>query len=141
MIKKIRFAVVIFVAFAVALSVGGAVVRSEQTDSDNSAHHALTEQEGEEKGMQEEEQGEQDQKNLAAQAKISEEQAKEIAEKAANGTATEAELDEQNGQVVYEVDVGDKEVIVNAVNGKVISIGNDDSDDDSDDDDDENNNN
>lgn len=97
MVKKLRFAIVIVVALAVALSAGGAAVGSKKADPDKSARLALTEQEGEEKGEQEEAEGEEDQKNLAAQAKISEEQAKEAAEKATGGTATEVELDEQNG--------------------------------------------
>lgn len=142
--KKLRFALVIIVAMAVALSAGGAVVGPKQTDFDSSAAFALIDHPGEEKGLQEEEEGEEDQDNLASQAKISEERAKKVAEKAVGGTATDVELDRQNGKVVYEVDVGNKEVIVNAKNGKVLSVNNngenDSEDDDSDDDNDSDNN-
>lgn len=151
MVRKLKGLVVTVIVLAVAFSAAGAASTTEQSRTEDlthpSAHHLDGEQKGlqeeqecEQEGQQEEDEGEESQKNLAARAKISEEQAKEAAEKATGGTATEVELDEQNGQVVYEVEVGDKEVIVNAENGKIISTDND-SDDDDDDDDDNNSNN
>lgn len=143
--KKLRFALVIVIALAVALSAGSAA-GPKQTDFDSSAPFALIDHPGEEKGLQEEEEeeGEEGQDNLASQAKISEERAEKVAEKAVGGTATDVELDKQNGNVVYEVDVGDKQVIVNAKNGKVLSVNNngenDSEDDDTNDDNDSDNN-
>lgn len=129
MLKKLRIAAVIVVALAVALSAGGVVVGSEQADPDNSTRLALSQQAGQE-----------DQDNLASQAKISVKQAKEAAEEAAHGVATDVELEKENGQVVYEIEVGNKEVIVNAKNGNVLSVDQEDDDDSDDDDDDSDNN-
>ncbi len=134
MVKKLRISVAIVAALAVALSTGGVAVGSERADLDNLTSHPRNQQEGEEKGLQEGKQGESDQDNLASQAKISKKQAKKAAKKAAKGSVTEVELDEQNGKVVYEVDVGNNEVIVNAKNGKVISVNYDDNGDDDDND-------
>lgn len=59
-------------------------------------------------------------KQLASLAKISEAQAKAAAEKSAGGSASSVTLEEENGNVVYAVTVGKKEVKVDAGNGKVL---------------------
>lgn len=59
-------------------------------------------------------------KQLASLAKISEGQAKAAAEKGAGGTASSVELENENGNVVYAVTVGNKEVKVDAGNGAIL---------------------
>jgi uncharacterized membrane protein YkoI len=57
---------------------------------------------------------------LASLAKISSDQAKVTAEKSANGTASSVKLENENGNVVYVVTVGTKEVKVDAGNGTIL---------------------
>ncbi len=59
-------------------------------------------------------------KRLASLAKISEANAKTAAEKSAGGKATSVKLENENGNIVYEVIVGNKEVKVDAGNGAVL---------------------
>lgn len=59
-------------------------------------------------------------KQLASLAKISPDQAKAVAEQSAGGTASSVKLEEENGNLVYAVTVGTKEVKVDAGNGKVL---------------------
>lgn len=65
---------------------------------------------------------------------ISDEKAKQLAEKAVNGTVTELELDEDDGQFVYELELitnkGEADVEIDAITGKVIEINFDHEDDD-----------
>ncbi len=58
---------------------------------------------------------------LQGLAKITPDQAKAAAAKAANGTATTATLGNENGYVVYEVKVDNQEVKVDAGNGNVLA--------------------
>src|SRR5665811_724245 len=51
---------------------------------------------------------------------ISSDQAKAIAEKAVGGTATAVEQDDEDGGGVYDVQVGNKEVKVDATSGQVL---------------------
>ena len=60
-------------------------------------------------------------KKLASLAKISSDQAKAAAEKSVGGTASSVKLEEENGNVVYAVTVGTKEVKVDAGNGNVLA--------------------
>ena len=53
-------------------------------------------------------------------AKITPEQAIAVAEAAIGRKAKEVELENENGNLVYEVEIGKKEVIVDAGNGKVL---------------------
>ncbi|MBV6622548.1 MAG: PepSY domain-containing protein [Rivularia sp. (in: Bacteria)] len=53
-------------------------------------------------------------------AKITPEQAKAAAEAEIGGQASEVELENEDGNLVYEVEIGKKEVIVDAGNGKVL---------------------
>ena len=55
-------------------------------------------------------------------AKITPEQAKAAAEAAVGGKAKEMELENEDGNLVYDVEIGKKEVIVDAGNGKVLYI-------------------
>ncbi|MCL5798320.1 MAG: PepSY domain-containing protein [Patescibacteria group bacterium] len=59
-------------------------------------------------------------KKLSSLAKISADQAKAAAEKATGGTASSVKLEDENGNVVYAVTVGSKEVKVDAGNGKIL---------------------
>ncbi|MGB3758746.1 MAG: PepSY domain-containing protein [Rivularia sp. (in: cyanobacteria)] len=57
-----------------------------------------------------------------ALAKITYEQAKQAGEAAIGGKANEVELDIENGGLVYDVEIGDKEAIVDAGTGKLLYI-------------------
>lgn len=65
-------------------------------------------------------------KALAGLAKITADQAKQIAETKVGGAASSVELDNENGTLVYEVKIGTQEVKVDAGNGTVLQIENDD---------------
>lgn len=51
---------------------------------------------------------------------VGSDQAKQTAEKAAGGTATAVELEDEDGVSVYNVQVGDKELKIDAGNGNVL---------------------
>lgn len=55
-------------------------------------------------------------------AKITFEEAKKAGETAIGGKANEVELDIENGGLVYDVEVGNKEAIIDAGNGKVLYV-------------------
>ena len=59
-------------------------------------------------------------KQPASLAKVSSDQAKSVAEKSAGGSASSVKLEEENGNVVYAVTVGTKEVKVDAGNGNIL---------------------
>jgi len=59
---------------------------------------------------------------LASSAKISAEQAKQVAEAEVGGTVTSSHLESENGIVVYEVKIGDQEVKVDANDGSVLKV-------------------
>jgi uncharacterized membrane protein YkoI len=74
-----------------------------------------------------EENDSQKQAALAKQAKITEAQSKDIALKEVPGTVNEVELDDENGTIVYDVEVIAKDgtrhdVIIDAKTGKVINV-------------------
>lgn len=58
--------------------------------------------------------------NLQSLAKISPQQAKQTAEKAIGGQASQVELENEDGNLVYSVIIGQKEVKVDAGNGKIL---------------------
>ncbi|MDT4898904.1 MAG: hypothetical protein QOH25_3981 [Acidobacteriota bacterium] len=67
------------------------------------------------------------QARLAKQAKITMEQAREIALKRAPGTIEEGELEKEHGKLVYSFDIRNSqgtitEVQVNAKNGSIVSV-------------------
>jgi uncharacterized membrane protein YkoI len=70
---------------------------------------------------------EQDQAALAREAKITKEQAQEVALKRAPGTVESGELEREHGKLVYSFDVRNAkgtidEVQVSALNGKVVRV-------------------
>jgi uncharacterized membrane protein YkoI len=79
-----------------------------------------------EQGEEEEESAEQ-QAKLASQAKISKEQAQEIALKRAPGTVESGELEREHGKLVYSFDIRNArgtidEVQVSAITGKIVRV-------------------
>ncbi len=77
---------------------------------------------------QENEQGEaRNEAKLARQARITKEQAQEIALKRAPGTVEGAELEREHGKLVYSFDIRNSkgtidEVQVSAINGKIVRV-------------------
>lgn len=62
-----------------------------------------------------------DGKDLLSQAKITEQQAIAAAQKAASGDLDEVDLEHYDGKLVFNVDVGSKDVKVDAGNGDVLN--------------------
>jgi uncharacterized membrane protein YkoI len=62
-----------------------------------------------------------DGKDLLPQAKITEQQATRAAQSAASGSLNEVDLEHYNGRLVFNVDVGDKDVKVDASTGNVLA--------------------
>ena len=58
--------------------------------------------------------------NLQSLAKISPQQAQQAAEKAIGGQASQVELENEDGNLVYSVIIGQKDVKVDAGNGKIL---------------------
>src|SRR3954449_7040262 len=67
-----------------------------------------------------------DGKDLAGQATISEAQAISAARSTASGALIEVDLEHARGRLVYNVDVGAKDVKVDANSGQVIAVDEDD---------------
>lgn len=67
-----------------------------------------------------------DDATLQAEAAISLDEAIAAAEGAADGTVHDIELDYHGDRLVYEVEVGHQEVIVDATDGSIIRVANDD---------------
>ena len=67
-----------------------------------------------------------DGKDLAGQAAISEAQAIAAAQGAASGTLNEVDLERRAGRLIYNVDVGSKDVKVDAGTGQVVAVDADD---------------
>ncbi|WP_037499853.1 PepSY domain-containing protein [Solirubrobacter soli] len=67
-----------------------------------------------------------DGKELAGQAGITEAQAIAAARGAASGDLNEIDLEHRDGVLVYNVDVGSKDVKVDAATGKVLAVDADD---------------
>jgi uncharacterized membrane protein YkoI len=67
-----------------------------------------------------------DGKDLAGQAAISEAQAIAAAQGAASGALNEVDLEHRAGRLVYNVDVGGKDVKVDAGSGQVVAVDADD---------------
>lgn len=63
---------------------------------------------------------------LQSLAKISPQQAQQAAETAQGGKASSVKLENENGSLVYAVKIGQKEIKVDAGNGQVLYIENDD---------------
>jgi|tagenome__1003787_1003787.scaffolds.fasta_scaffold18966804_2 uncharacterized membrane protein YkoI len=67
-----------------------------------------------------------DGKELLSQAKVSEQQAIRAAQSAASGPLNEVDLEHLDGKLVFNVDVGSKDVKVDASTGKVVRVDQDD---------------
>ena len=67
-----------------------------------------------------------DGKDLLPQAKISEQDAIAAAQRAASGALNEVDLEHYQGRLVYNVDVGPKDVKVDATTGDVLAAPQDD---------------
>ena len=63
-----------------------------------------------------------EQASLQAKAKITAEQAKTIALSKVSGTITGVQLDDEDGTLVYEVNIGTQEVSINDIDGTIIKI-------------------
>ena len=63
-----------------------------------------------------------DGKDLASQAKITQQQAEKAAQAATTGSLDETDLEHYEGTLVYNVDVGSKDVKVDASTGKVLAV-------------------
>lgn len=102
-------------ALASTLGLGGLAIALESQDLDNVQTSQATE-ESEENDAEEKQEATQ----LQSLAKISAQQAIQAAEAAQGGTASTVELENENGNLVYEVLIGQTEVVVDAGNGKVL---------------------
>jgi uncharacterized membrane protein YkoI len=67
-----------------------------------------------------------DGKDLLGQAKITEAQAISSAQSATSGKLNEVDLEHRDGKLVFNVDVGAKDVKVDASSGRVVSVDSDD---------------
>jgi uncharacterized membrane protein YkoI len=67
-----------------------------------------------------------DGKDLLPQSKITEQQAISAAQTAAQGDLNEVDLEHRDGSLVWNVDVGKKDVKVDAASGKVVAVDADD---------------
>jgi uncharacterized membrane protein YkoI len=67
-----------------------------------------------------------DGKDLLPQAKITEQQAMSAAQTAASGALNEVDLEHLDGRLVFNVDVGNKDVKVDATTGQVARVDQDD---------------
>src|SRR3954462_13827752 len=67
-----------------------------------------------------------DGKDLAGQARISESQAIAAAQTAASGALNEVDLEHRSGRLIYTVDVGAKDVKVDASTAQVVAVDADD---------------
>jgi uncharacterized membrane protein YkoI len=64
-----------------------------------------------------------DGKDLLPLTTISLDQANAAAQRAATGSLGQVDLERYHGRVVYKVDVGDREVRVDASDGRVVAVG------------------
>jgi uncharacterized membrane protein YkoI len=67
-----------------------------------------------------------DGKDLLPQAEVTEAQAVRAARTAASGGLDEIDLEQDHGRLVFNVDVGSKDVKVDAADGRVLGVGSDD---------------
>ena len=109
-----------------ALGTGGTImIANAQNNSPTATRDARVAQtvdsEADEDAENEDEDDAQEMAQYEALATITADQAKQTAEAAQGATATEVELDEEDGSLVYEVEFADKtEVLVDAGNGEIL---------------------
>ena len=99
------------IALVAAIAAGGAgvAIASGSTDSSPSGGSRLD-----------------DGKDLLPQARVTEQQAIRAAQSAASGGLDEVDLEHDHGRLVFNVDVGGKDVKVDAADGRVLGVGSDD---------------
>jgi uncharacterized membrane protein YkoI len=113
--------------FMSALLTGAGLVFANPAPIAGQKHKAKAEkEEANEHGEEEEESAEQ-QAKLASQARITKEQAQEIALKRAPGTVESGELEREHGKLVYSFDIRNAkgtidEVQVSAITGKIVRV-------------------
>jgi uncharacterized membrane protein YkoI len=71
-----------------------------------------------------------DGQHLVSEASVSPERAVEIAQGVADGRVDDVELDREGGRLVYEVEVGEADVMIDASDGSILSTNDDDQFDD-----------
>lgn len=105
-----------------ALAIGGAGIASA-SGSPNAAEPAGSESPGQEVIHAPDSTGSRldDGANLLSQAKISEQEAIAAAQTAAFGSLSEVDLEDYEGQLVFNVDVGSHDVKFDAANGNVLA--------------------
>lgn len=111
-------------AFATPKTLGAQTAQENGQESKNKEKHKSRDQE---ENDHEDSDEPQDQSKLASQAKITKEQAREIALKRAPGTIEEEELEREHGKLVYSFDIRNAqgtitEVQVNAKDGSIVSV-------------------
>ena len=119
-----KFLVAVFIS---ALVTGAGLVFAGTPPLAGQKHKAKAEkEEADERGEEEEESAEQ-QAKLASQARITKDQAQEIALKRAPGTVESGELEREHGKLVYSFDIRNAkgtidEVQVSAITGKIVRV-------------------
>lgn len=112
------------VGLVTALGAGGvALVANAEGDSPTAARMAQAVDSEANEGPEDEADEANDEQEMSqyqALAKITLAQAQQTAEAAQGGTATNVELDEEDGSLVYEVAFADAEVLVDAGNGEIL---------------------
>ena len=118
---KTSIKVILAAAFAGTLALGG-LVKVGHAQSPvavmQQSQKAIQIAEAGETNDDEQEKSESQLQNLA---KITPQQAKQAAETAVGGTATKVKLENENGSLIYAVEIGSKELTIDAGNGKVLS--------------------
>jgi uncharacterized membrane protein YkoI len=117
-------ALIAVLALAAVTSVVAATPRSQAAQTKKHSSKRTASGEGMEQG---DESSEQEQAGLASQAKITMEQAREVALRRAPGNVESAELEREHRQLVYSFDIRNAqgtiiEVQVNALTGKVARV-------------------
>lgn len=113
-LKKIIIATAVIGSF----SLGGLAQNAYATQPQTSILVAQTNDSDGESNEDAKEQ--QEEANLQSLAKITAQQALQAAETAQGGRASSVELENEDGNLVYQVKIGQKEVIVDAGDGKVL---------------------
>ncbi|OKH25946.1 peptidase [Hydrococcus rivularis NIES-593] len=105
------------------LGLSGLAIASESQDTNN-VQTSQAREEGEQNEQEESQEDDAEEKQEAARlqslAKITAQQAKQAAETAQGGTASKVELEDEDGNLVYQVVIDQTEVMVDAGNGKVL---------------------
>jgi uncharacterized membrane protein YkoI len=130
---KVGIMLTVALLFAgVATANGGPQTQKQNNERKESKGKERSEKSEKNEGRENDEQGEageseQDQAALAREAKITKEQAQEIALKRAPGTVESGELEREHGKLVYSFDIRNAkgtidEGQVSALNGKVVRV-------------------